>query len=151
MVIARHWPLLAALGAAGCVPYDPPYRAERSYAPPLYAAPTYAAPAYPPSYPALPPLPPAPPVAVEPVEPAPPRADVPDPFEPRLEPPGTPPEPARADAPAPSSQDPVTDLLLTPLPQRDAASPVPVKPPAAAGQDPFMGFRPMRGQTRPTP
>lgn len=64
------------------------------------------------------------------------------------------------------ASDPVTDLLLTPLPQRDVAAPdappAPTEPAPAApartepartepAQAPLMGFRPMRGQTRPTP
>ncbi len=130
--------LLLALG--GCYAPPPPY----AYAP--YPRP-YAPPVQAPYEPVAIPLPrPAePPLAVEPSAP-------PDPLAERTQgltdAPAEPPA-LRAEEPG----DPVTELLLTPLPQRDAAQAPGVAPPAAVdktpSRDPFMGFRPMRGQTTP--
>lgn len=130
--------LLLPLGLAGCIAQPAPYYPPYSVAPPSYR-PYPGPPAYAPQ-----PMRPEPPPIAEPL----PMPDPPQGLsELRPEPPGPGAQPEE-------SLDPVTELLLTPLPQRDAAqsrspeatTPAPDKTPA---RDPFMGFRPMRGQTAP--
>ncbi len=154
----RLWaPALGALTLAACTT-GPVY----TYGPASYATPPSLAPRYEPI-----PVPlPSPAVTATPLaapgqgaptdlyaSPADPYALPPSTFDPPAAPPPAadappaPPEPAAAD-PAPS--DPVTDLLLMPQSQRDTA-PAVVKKPSPPEANPLMGFRPMRGQTAPTP
>lgn len=181
--------LVGVLALAGCVS-DAPY-------PRPYGGPGYGGTGYPQSLGGA--LPTPLPSGALPIAPQPPTVDVPPPPDgglapgsdalrdspmpdsalrdsplpdgPVLEAPraDAPTEPPAAEAARPTG-DPVTDLLLTPLPQRDAAptvaapgaaspsveAPGPSPAPAAAqrtepAQAPMMGFRPMRGQTRPSP
>ena len=111
----------AGVGSSGPGPLDAPLDPL-----PSGPGPSGTDPLNPPSLPPLDPLPGSPP-------PADPPAQV---------------DPAPAAAPP---SDPVTDLLLAPpSEQRDAPSAV-VKKPSPPEANPLMGFRPMRGQTAPTP
>ena len=146
---------LALLALSGCVTYEPLYQPRPAYLPPPY-------PIAPRGYDGVPltlPQPraePASPYGPLPAEPTPERF-MPEPLPPELsarpEPPeAPPPRPDQADTRDPAPQDPVTDLLLTPLPQRDAArAPAAATPKPPPPADPLMGFRPMRGQTAPAP